>query len=135
MRNLFRRFRGIASFLNGLADGELTPDEAGRIANLPTNLQMMRHRRDLGYVPPPLPAPRSLARLIRMAGSRDPLDRLWCWINPQNCFDYADIALNRREYARLLATIKANRRRIEGAVLSRIAAFAPAGQRFGGFGG
>lgn len=39
---------------------------------------LLEHRRHLGYVPEPLPDLASLAQMMMMAGSVDPLDRLWC---------------------------------------------------------
>ena len=122
----------VSAFLTALEDGRVTPKEARAIAELPANRQMLEHRINLGYVPPPLPTTGTLAEMIRMAGSQDPLDRLWCWVNPHNFFDYADIVQHRKAYARLLSEIETNKARMEGAVLSRIASYAPEGQTFHG---
>ncbi len=110
----------VSDFLTALEDGRVTPQEARAIAELPANREMLEHRVDLGYVPPPLPTTGTLAEMIRMAGARDPLDRLWCWINPHNFFDYADIVQHRKAYARLLSEIETSKARMAGAVLSRI---------------
>ena len=110
----------VSDFLTALEDGRVTPQEARAIAELPANREMLEHRVDLGHVPPPLPTTGTLAEMIRMAGARDPLDRLWCWINPHNFFDYADIVQHRKAYARLLSEIETSKARMAGAVLSRI---------------
>jgi len=117
-------------FFTALADGEIDEEEARRLARLPSNQAMLEHRRDLGYVPEPLPDTDSLAELIRMAGSNDPLDRLWCWINPQNAFGYADLTLNADHYARFLSELREQETELERAVITRIAPFAPASEPF-----
>lgn len=64
-----------------------------------------------------------------MAGSPAPLDWLWCWINPQNAFGYADLALNRRDYSRFLSELKKYRQDVVTAVLAWIASYSPADVR------
>ena len=76
---------------------------------------MLQHRRDLGYVPEPLPDTESLAAMIRIAGSTDPLDRLWCWINSQNAFDYADLVQNADGYRLLLSELESHGDSLVGA--------------------
>jgi hypothetical protein len=113
-------------FFAALADGRITADEATKLAELPANRAMLEHRRNLGYVPEPLPDTGSLAEMIRMAGSPDPLDRLWCWINPQNDFGYADLARRTAGYERFLSELDTHRGELAGAVLAQIARYTPA---------
>jgi hypothetical protein len=120
----------VRGFFDALADGEVTMEEAEALASLPSNQAMLEHRRNLGYVPEPLPDTKSLARLIRMAGSRDPLDHLWCWVHPQNAFGYADLLQNEEAYHRLLSELDEHGEDLVRAVLARIARFTPAGTRF-----
>jgi hypothetical protein len=115
----------LQGFFEVLADGEVTSAEAASLAALPSNQAMLQHRRDLGYIPEPLPNSESLARMIEMAGSTDPLDRLWCWINSQNAFDYADLVQNAKGYHRLLAELEDNGDALVDAVLAQIARYIP----------
>ncbi|MBU2501546.1 hypothetical protein KJ682_09495 [bacterium] len=108
-----------------LDDGEITEQEASELAALPGNQAMLQHRRELGYVPEPLPDTGSLAAMIRLAGSTDPLDQLWCWLNPQNAFDYADLAWHVQEYRDLVLQLDENRNGLTGFVLDRIGRFTP----------
>jgi hypothetical protein len=112
-------------FFEALSDGEVTADEAATLAALPSNKAMLEHRRNLGYVPEPLPDTESLAEMIVMAGSSDPLDRLWCWVNPQNAFGYADLVQNADDYSRFLADLDMHRRELIDAVLAQIADYCP----------
>jgi len=116
----------LRGFLEALADGEISAAEAASLAGLPSNRAMLRHRRDLGYVPEPLPDTGSLAQMIMMAGSADPLDRLWCWLNSQNDFGYADLVQNAEGYDRLLAELDNHGDALIEAALTRIAAYTPA---------
>jgi hypothetical protein len=119
-----------SGFFDALADGEITIEEARSLASLPSNQAMLQHRRNLGYVPEPLPDTDSLAELISMAGSVDPLDRLWCWINSQNAFAYADLVQNSEDYLDLLSDLDKHGHQLEKAVLERIERFTPPGTRF-----
>lgn len=112
-------------FFDAIADGEVGVEEALVLAQLSPNQAMLEHRRNLGYIPEPLPDTGSLAEMIRMAGSADPLDRLWCWINPQNDFGYADLRENAGAYRRFLAALDDGRPALEAAVVRQIAQYAP----------
>ncbi len=68
-----------------------------------------------------------MAELIRMAGSIDPLDRLWCWINSQNAFDYADLFQNTADYRHLLAELESHGDSLVDAAVARIAQYTPPG--------
>jgi hypothetical protein len=120
----------VRGFLDALADGEITEDEASALASLPSNQEMLAHRRNLGYVPEPLPDTRSLASFIAMAGSTDPLDRLWCWVSSQNAFGYADLFQNEPDYRRLVAQLDEHGDELVEAVLERIDRYTPAGTEF-----
>jgi hypothetical protein len=122
----------LTGFFDALADGEVKMEEATALATLPSNQAMLAHRRNLGYVPEPLPDTESLAEMIRMAGSADPLDRLWCWINPQNAFGYADLVNDVEGYSRFLSEFDSHRERLVAAVLGQIAGFTSADLRFEG---
>jgi hypothetical protein len=120
----------LTGFFSALADGEVSADEAAALAALPSNQAMLEHRRNLGYVPEPLPDTESLAEMIRMSGSSDPLDRLWCWINPQNAFGYADLVQNAGDYSRFLSELEDHRDRLATAVLTQIESYSPTDLRF-----
>jgi len=122
----------VRGFLDALADGRVDSAEAARLAALPANARMLRHRRDLGYVPPPLPDAGDLAAMIARAGSPDPLDRIWCRLQPLNCFGYADLAVRRGAYADFLARLAAGEGDLLGAARDRVARYAPPGTVFEG---
>jgi hypothetical protein len=63
--------------------------------------------------------------MIRMAGSADPLDRLWCWINPQNAFGYADLVQNVSDYSHFLSELEDHREHLVTAVLMKIEDYSP----------
>lgn len=115
----------LRGFFSALSDGEISAEEAVALAALPSNQAMLQHRRELGYVPEPLPDSESLAAMIRMAGSTDPLDRLWCWINSQNAFDYADLIQNADGYRRFLSDLESHGDSLVDAALQRITQFSP----------
>jgi len=112
-------------FFTALSDGEISAEEANALAALPSNQAMLQHRRELGYVPEPLPDSESLAAMISMAGSTDPLDRLWCWINSQNAFAYADLIQNAGGYRRFLSDLESHGDSLSDAALQRITQFSP----------
>jgi len=115
----------LSGFFAALDDGEVSQAEAERLAALPANQEMLRHRRDLGYVPEPLPTTESLARMIRQAGSPDPLDRIWCWVHPWNAFDYCDLVGNTAEYRQMLTGLDQHGDHLTTAALVRVARYAP----------
>ena len=77
-------------------------DTATKIARMPAFVEMMRHRRELGYVPEPLIDEDGFAWCVAHAASRDPIDELWKWLHPQNLFDLSDLYAHRAEYRRLI---------------------------------
>jgi hypothetical protein len=115
----------LMGFFDALADGEVSADEAVALAALPSNQAMLEHRRNLGYVPEPLPDTESLAEMIRMAGSADPLDRLCCWINPQNAFGYADLVQNVSDYSHFLSELEDHEEHLVTAVLTQVEIYSP----------
>jgi len=120
----------LTGFFTASEDGEVTAEEAAALAALPSNQAMLEHRRNLGYVPEPLPDTESLAKMIELAGSADPLDRLWCWINTQNAFDYADLVQNTDGYRAFLVELENHGGQLVDAALTRIARYTPPDTRF-----
>jgi len=115
----------LTGFFAALKDGEVDADEAASLSMLPSNQYMLQHRRDLGYVPDPLPDTETLAEMIRISGSTDPLDRLWCWINPQNAFGYSDLVSNASDYSQFLSEFENQRSRLAERVLGQIGPYTP----------
>lgn len=118
--NLTLDTSALTGFFAALSDGEIDTDEAAALSELPSNQFMLQHRRDLGYVPEPLPNTDSLAEMIGTAGSTDPLNRMWCWINPQNAFGYADLVLNAGDYNEFLSGLENQKDRLVMIVLGQI---------------
>lgn len=115
----------IRGFLAALDNGVVDPSEAASLAALPSNREMIRHRRNLGYVPEPLVTEQGLAAMLRRAGSGRPVDRLWAWINPLNDFGYADVVTQRARYEEMMRSLEQLREALVGAAAGRIAAYLP----------
>lgn len=115
---------GIRRVLELFQKGEVTPEEAAAVAALPAFREMIRHRRNLGYLPEPLITQEGLARLLQRAASRAPLDMIWKWLSPQNLFDLADVFLHREEYEALVETLEAHAEEIAQHILGTIAQYA-----------
>jgi hypothetical protein len=94
------------------------------IAGMPAFVEMMRHRRELGYVPEPLIDEDGLAWCLMHAASSDPIDQLWKWLHPQNLFDLSDLYAHRTEYRRLIDGLVQGDR-LATYILGRIAPYAP----------
>jgi hypothetical protein len=116
-----------SAFLAAIEDGEASLDEAREIARMPVNRELLRfvcarcHGTELRT------SEQTLTYLIWKAGSSDPLDRIWRWLNPMNDFGYADLAVDREAYARRIAEIDDHREAIVSLVAARAAAFFPKG--------
>ena len=116
---------GFRALLDALGNPNLDTAEATRVAGMPAFTEMLRHRRELGYVPEPLIDEEGLAWCIVGATSQDSIHVLWRWLHPQNLFDLADVARFRDAYRRLLDRITSDHGGVAHRVLSRIADFVP----------
>ena len=116
-------------FMSALADGTVTAAEADALATLPANLEMLRHRHALSYLPEPRATAATLTELIRRAGSPDPVDRIWVWLNPCNLLGYADLAGDRAGWNDFLTRLGRAAPMLTATALNRVAAFAPADVR------
>jgi len=120
---------GIQAILDLFDAPEPNIENATTIARMPAFVEMMRHRRELGYVPEPLIDVDGFAWCLMHAASCDPVNELWKWLHPQNLFDLSDLHANRAEYRRLIDQL------VEGDVLAtyilgRIAPYAAQGVVF-----
>ena len=118
--------RAILDFLDAEDADEAT---AHAIARMPAFVEMMRHRRDLGYVPEPLIDEDGLAWCLVHAASRDPIDELWKWLHPHNLFDLSDLFTHRADYRRLV-DVFSDGGRLAAFILGAIAPYAPPRSRF-----
>jgi len=120
---------GIRAVLDYFDAEEPDANAATSIARMPAFAEMIRHRRELGYVPEPLIDETGLAWCLVRAASRDPIDELWKWLHPQNLFDLSDLYAYRAEYRRLIDDL-ARRDGLADHILGRIAPYAPRGTSF-----
>ena len=120
---------GIRAVLDLFDSDEPDSESAASIARMPAFVEMMRHRRDLGYVPEPLIDEDGLAWCLVHAASRDPIDELWKWLHPQNLFDLSDLHAHRTEYRRLIDSLLQDDG-LASHILGRIAPYAPDGVAF-----
>ena len=120
---------GIRAALDFLDAGKADEAAATAIARMPAFAEMMRHRRDLGYVPEPIIDEAGFAWCLVHAASLDPIDALWKWIHPQNLFDLSDLYAHRDRYRDLTARL-AGDGKLAAYVLGSIARYAPNGAAF-----
>lgn len=120
----------IHGILDLFAKEQVTREEAAAVAALPAFEEMMRHRRELGYIPEPLITEEGLSRFLYHATSREPLDMIWKWLTPQNFFDLADLFFHQEGYAALIETLSSHAGEINSYILGTIGRYAPLGVVF-----
>jgi len=98
------------------------PESPGpkEIAGLEVNQEMLKHRRNLGYLPEPVTGEEELAELLSWSVSQEPLDRIWKWLSPMNIFDLGDVYRHRDDYGRAVEALKGNWEIIKAKVLNSI---------------
>ena len=116
---------GIRAVLDHFDEGTADAETSARIARMPAFAGMLRHRRELGYVPEPVIDADGLAWSLGHAASRDPIDELWKWLHPQNLFDLSDLYAHRTEYRRLIDQLAADDG-LAAHILGALAPYAPA---------
>ncbi len=102
-----------------------TKEDAKKIANSEIFAEIIKHRNSLGYVPGPEMTTDFLAYFIYLGAKKDPISVIWKWLNPWNCFNFADIFMNLERYRELLRNLEVNKKGIERFVSSRIEPFVP----------
>jgi len=95
-------------------------EEALKVANLKVNQQMLKHRKDLGYLPEPVTNTEDLVELLLWSASDDPIDLIWKWLNPLNIFELADVYNHQAEFSKVLTTIKNNQVSLKKHIFSKI---------------
>jgi len=100
-------------------------EEAQQVSQLPGFREMLKHRKNLGYIPEPLPTEKSLAEFIFFAASNEPIHIIWKWINPWNYFNFSDISLNIEEYSDVLSELKENESGIVNYISAKYYPFIP----------
>jgi len=123
-------FTAIENLLDFFTQREIHFNRAIELAKDRTFLEMLKHRRQLGYVPEPLPDSSDLGQFIFHAASRKPLNMIWKWLNPWNYFCLSDLYLNQVEYRNLVNTLKSNKNKSINYILGRIALFSNYKQNF-----
>lgn len=103
----------------------ITMETATDIASHPSFQQMLKNRKEIGYIPEPLPDTNDLAKFIYIAGSNDPVSMIWKWINPWNCFGFADLYMNSTKYCEIVSEINSNKEYLISSIKSRIGRYLP----------
>ena len=105
------------AFLEALDDGKVTLGEAREITQLQPNREVLEVICAKCLGTEARVNEQTLAYLVWKAGSTEPLDRLWRWINPMNDFGYADLATHASEYASAIEEVKRHRHQlVDGAI-------------------
>ena len=104
--------------------------KAKEIANLKGNQEMLKHRKNLGYLPEPITDSKDLAKLLMWASSNKPEDIIWKWLNPLNIFEFADIYNNLDKFSELHDTIYENREKINSHILSKLSNYIKTDYKF-----
>jgi hypothetical protein len=115
----------IKSIIKACGKNSITIDEALEISTLPGFKNMLEHRRNLGYIPEPLPTEESLAQFITYAVSKESLYMIWKWLSPWNYFNLSEISMNQDEYSRLIKIIEDNEKEIVRSISNRIIRLIP----------
>jgi len=113
------------ALMDALEHPNLSAEDALSVARKPAFAQMLKHRRELGYVPEPLIDENGLAWCIQRAASNDPVDAIWRWLHPHNFFDLADVGTNAAAYRRLLDVLGGVDSVLADLILSRMAKYVP----------
>ncbi|MEE4270382.1 MAG: hypothetical protein V2I67_01825 [Thermoanaerobaculales bacterium] len=120
------------AFLEALEDGKVTMGEARVITGLQPNREVLGVICAKCLGTETKVNEQTLAYLVWKAGSTEPLDRLWRWINPMNDFGYADLATHAPEYAVAIEEVKRHQRQLADEASSRIEPFLVLGSRVSG---
>ena len=94
--------------------------DALEVANLEANQQMLKHRRNLGYLPEPITDTEDLTELLLWAASDKPEDLIWKWLHPMNIFELADVYNQQSEFKDLYKKVKNNKESLKMKILSKI---------------
>ncbi len=113
------------AFLAALENNVVSKEEIAKIVGLPANRELLRYSSSREEMSGHPVTEDDLAFFVSHAGSPDPLNRLWCWLNPMNLFGYADLVVNAYQYRSALDELKLYEEEIIDAVLTRIAPFVP----------
>lgn len=92
-----------------------------------TFAEMLKHRKDLGYIPEPVMDTKGLRRMFLHGVSRKPLDEIWKWINLQNFFDTGDYYFNQKAYRETISILENQWSTFEQVILGVIHEFSPDG--------
>lgn len=115
----------VMDVLTHYIDQDMTIEIATDIANHPSFQQMLMNRKEIGYIPEPLPDTGDLANFIYLAGSNDPVSMIWKWLNPWNFFGFADLYMNSIKYREVLLKIDSNKDYLISSIKSRIGHYLP----------
>jgi hypothetical protein len=118
-------FSPVKRTLDAFKTKTLTLKEASEISQLSGFEQMLAHRRNLGYIPEPLPNQESLAQFIFYASRDEPIHNLWKWLSPWNYFNFSDLYLNQKDYQGIIQELERNEEEIAGFITNRIHPFVP----------
>jgi hypothetical protein len=102
-------------------------EEAEKIASSEIFTEMIKHRNSLGYVPGPEMTTKNLSHFIFLGAKKDPISIIWKWLNPWNCFNFADIFMNLEKYQKLLKDLEINKSNIEAFISTKLGPYVPDG--------
>lgn len=115
----------VADVLLHYRDHNMTMKIAEDIANQPTFQQMLMNRKEIGYIPEPLPETDDLALFIYTAGCTDPVSMIWKWLNPWNYFGFADLYLHANTYYEIIEEINKNKEQFAANITARVGRYLP----------
>lgn len=120
------------AFLEALEDGLVTMGEAREITQLQPNREVLQVICAKCLGTEAKVNEQTLAYLVWKAGSAEPLDRLWRWVNPMNDFGYADLATSESEYSLAIEELRNHEGQVVDEALARIEPFLGPGSRVEG---
>lgn len=93
------------------------------LSNHPIVKNMLAHRRQLGYLQPPLPNDSDYARFILLSAEKSPEVMIFKWLNPHNLFGFADFYRYRENYDSLVDVIREREKFFSDRVMGHISWF------------
>ncbi len=113
------------AFLAALENKVVSKEEIAEIVGLPANRELLRFSGSHEGASGSPVTEDDLTFFVSHAGSPDPFNRLWCWLNPMYLFGYADLIVNAYQYRSAFDELRLYEEEITDAVLTRIAPFVP----------
>ncbi|MEJ2251386.1 MAG: hypothetical protein P8Y97_17255, partial [Candidatus Lokiarchaeota archaeon] len=118
-------YRAIEILLKILKNKSNSQELIDKMVKLDSITEMLKHRKDLGFIPEPMMDQNGLKSLLNKIAEDFPINKLWCWLNPWNFFNIADYETNFEDFEILINYLSANLEKITSFVRMKLEKFVP----------